>query len=294
MIEVKSYIQRLQEQLRVIEHKTIELIGASTINRFYNVPDSAVIIIAPPFYWGKTDERQKRLQMEILKLYRPWIEHIRLLFNEAPNEISQEIDDIDKFVMRWVQKESSWDIPASIEEAKAVFSKKIRRFFELLEMLESSKHRKVIVVPDTNALIICPDFTVYRKVAGQSNFTMVILPTVLSELDQLKITARDQQFREKVSSVIRRIKGLRSQGSLLEGVTVDKTISVRMEAREPDFDHTLSWLDPSNNDDRLVASILELQRQEPSAVVILCTADINLQNKAEMAHISFVETPDAR
>lgn len=150
--------------------------------------------------------------------------------------------------------------PCHCRRSKAVFLNKIQCFFQLLQMLESSEKREVIVVPDTNALIICPDFAIYHKVAGQQNFTLVILPTVLSELDQLKITARDQQFREKVNSVIRRIKGLRSQGSLLKGVTVNKTVTIRMEAREPSFDHTLSWLDPSNNDDRLVASILELQR----------------------------------
>jgi predicted ribonuclease YlaK len=195
-------------------------------------------------------------------------------------------------VTDWVQKEYTWDVPESVEEAKAVFSRRIQSFVKLLQILESPKQRRIIVVPDTNALISCSDFANYQRVAGQPDFTLVIMPTVLSELDQLKVTARDNGFREKVKSIITRIKGLRVQGSLIEGVIINKTVTVRMEAREPDFGHTLSWLDSGNNDDRIVASILEMQREEPSAVVILSTGDINLQNKAEMAHIPFVEPPD--
>jgi len=91
MVEVKSYTQRLQEQLTVIEHKVMELLDASTIKCFKNDPISN-FLIAPPFYWGKTDERQKNLQIEVLKLYQPWIEHVRLLFKEASNEISIRTD----------------------------------------------------------------------------------------------------------------------------------------------------------------------------------------------------------
>jgi len=174
---------------------------------------------------------------------------------------------------------------------KAIFSQKIKTFVQLLHMLETSKQHTIIVVPDTNALAICPEFSRYAEIAGQASFALVIMPTVLSELDQLKITARDEEFRSRVKSVITRIKGLRNQGSLIDGVTVNRETTVRMEAREPDFRSTLSWLETSNNDDRLIASVLELQRREPSALLILCTSDINLQNKAEMANIPFAEPP---
>lgn len=293
MVPVKSYVQRLQEQMKEIEEKTMELLDASSISHFHNDPYSSIVVIGPTNYWGDTDERQKRLQIEVLKLYRPWIEHIRLLFSGASDEVSKQISETDTFVMHWVQKKSSWDVPASIGEAKSVFSRKIQSFVDLLKMLGFPKQHKIIVVPDTNALALCPDFASYERVAGQPEFALVIMPTILSELDQLKVAARDESFRRKVKSIITRIKGLRAQGSLLKGVTVNKTVSVRMEAREPDFKHSLSWLDSSNNDDRLLASILELQRQEPSAVVILSTSDLNLQNKAEMAYVPFVEPPDA-
>ena len=119
------------------------------------------------------------------------------------------------------------------------------------------------------------------------------MPTVLSELDKLKIVHRDDNFRKKVESVINRIKGYRTQGSLLNGVAVYKTIVIKMIAKEPNFNNTLSWLDKNNNDDRFIASVIEYQVDNPSHRVFLVTSDINLQNKAEMAKLPFFETPNA-
>ena len=291
MVPVKSCAQRLQEQLGCIEQKMMELLDASKIMRFRNDPSSGIVFLGSEYYWGETDDHQKRLQLDLMQLYRPWIEQVRLLLSQAPKEIISKIDETDRFLMSWLQKERSLDIPATTRQAKTIFSQRIQTFAELLHMLEASKQRRIIVVPDTNALAICPEFSRYAEISGQTGFTVVIMPTVLSELDQLKITARDEEFRNRVKSVITRIKGLRNQGSLIDGVTVNREMTVRMEAREPDFRSTLSWLEPGNNDDRLIASVLELQRREPCALLILCTGDINLQNKAEMANIPFAEPP---
>jgi predicted ribonuclease YlaK len=114
----------------------------------------------------------------------------------------------------------------------------------------------------------------------------------LGQLDRLKVVHHDADLKEKVSSVIRRIKGLRQQGNLLHGVTVNKTVTIKMLAAEPNFKETLHWLDPSNEDDRIIASILEIQCNFPTAIVVLVTSDINLQNKAEMANLPFLEPPE--
>ena len=106
--------------------------------------------------------------------------------------------------------------------------------------------------------------------------------------------ARGLQARKgkKVQSIITRLKGLRRQGNMHEGVKVNKVITVKMIAHEPDFKKTLSWLDPTNKDDCIIAATLEVQREEPSSIVVLVTNDINHQNKAEMANLPFIEPPD--
>ena len=82
---------------------------------------------------------------------------------------------------------------------------------------------------------------------------------------------------------------MRKQGSLLNGVKVHKTITVKMIATESDFNNTLRWLDSDINDDRIIAHCFELQRHYPSATVVIVTSDINLQNNAEMADMCYSE-----
>jgi rRNA-processing protein FCF1 len=291
MSEITSYTARLKQDFQKIESQVMELLEISTIKEFRNDPNSGIVFITPPYEWGETNEQQKILQMLLVKKYSDWIEHFRLLFSSASQEINQQIAETQKFITSWIEKESSWEVPSSIESAKSLFHEKVRVFYELLNLLETTGKHEIIVVPDTNSLIAVPDLAQYVSAAGQPKYTVIIVPTVLGELDKLKIIHREPEFRDKVNSVIKRIKGLRTQGSLLAGVTINKTVTVRMIATEPDFDITLKWLDSENTDDKIIASVLEIQKENPSSVVVVATSDINLQNKAEMAGLPFVETP---
>jgi predicted ribonuclease YlaK len=55
--------------------------------------------------------------------------------------------------------------------------------------------------------------------------------------------------------------------------------------------NTLSWLDSSVPDDRIIASVLALQADRPGAAVVLVSSDINLLNKADAALVESAETP---
>jgi len=227
-------------------------------------------------------------------MYLSWIEHLKLLFLDSPASMLQEIKDTDKFINEWIEKESSWSTPRTKEEAKNVFKVNVKPLFTLLDMLEKRDCDDWLIIPDTNAILTCPEIERYSEVISTKDYSVIFTPTVLAELDDLKVKSRDNDFREKVKSVINRIKGWRNQGSLLNGVTVHKTVKVRMLAKEPDFSNNLKWLESSNSDDRIIASVLEIQREFPSSIICLITSDINLQNKAEMANIPFVEPPESR
>jgi predicted ribonuclease YlaK len=162
---------------------------------------------------------------------------------------------------------------------------------QILDVLDLASKGELIVVPDTNALLATTDPVDYRKVTGQDSFVFMLLPTVLGELDRLKIEHRNDVVREKAKKIITRIKGWRNQGSLAGGVVVDKSIVVKASHSEPDMDKTLSWLDADNRDDRIVASVLALQGEYPSAHVILVSDDINLLNKADAALIDTADAP---
>ncbi len=255
-------------------------------NPFYPTGDSVA-----DYCWGQADDEQKKLQTELKKAYTSWFEGFGLLTREAPYTVGKNIETTHKFISRWIDRDSNWGLPTTIPAAKQMFSQKIKTFLDILRLAETANKSVPIVVPDTNAIIAAPDPVQYSQVVGSSEYAFILVPTVLAELDQLKVMHRDPNFRSKVEGVINRIKGWRTQGSTLRGVTVNKTIIVKMIATEPNFEHTLGWLDATNQDDRIIASVLEIQREQPAAKVILVTSDINLQNKAEMANLPFVEPP---
>lgn len=286
---MKSYFDQLSEELNEIDLLFREFLKGISIRQFRNDTYSGVFILTHEFFYN-TDisESQRKQQIALLNKYSQWEEHFNLLTDAMPEDISKEIASGEKDIRELIELKSGWGTKATIDENIQDNTKILDRLKEILRLL--SKEEAVVLIPDTNALILDPDFGAYRNIGGNT-ITILLSPTVLSELDKLKISHRDESFRNKVDSIIRRIKGLRTQGSLINGVIVDKSISIRMSPKEPNFEKTLSWLDLENNDDRIIAFSLECLRDNPAQKVVLVTTDINLQNKAEMAKLPFSEPP---
>ena len=164
---------------------------------------------------------------------------------------------------------------------------------EALANLDDPTEGTFVLIPDTNALILSPAFEAWGF-AGIPAFTILLLPTLLSELDSLKIEHRNPDVRRKANAVIRQIKEYRRRGSLTEGVSVvNGRIALRSVAVEPRADDLLPWLDPACGDDRMLSGCVEAMRMHSRSVLALVTGDINLQNKAEFARVPFIEPPEA-
>jgi hypothetical protein len=85
----------------------------------------------------------------------------------------------------------------------------------------------------------------------------------------------------------------RRRGPLLQGATLAAGISTVMaNPVESKVSDSLPWLDPTNLDDRLLASIIEVMRLNVRASVIVVTRDVNFQNKLEFARVPFVSPED--
>ena len=74
-------------------------------------------------------------------------------------------------------------------------------------------------------------------------------------------------------------------------MTVAGKVRLRLEHREVDASSVLAWLDPSVPDDKIIAAALRLQSDHPAGAVVLITADINLQNKADAIGLPYLEPP---
>jgi hypothetical protein len=286
---MKTFVEHLTTQLDDIKQTMFELLDNSRIKFRRDDHYSNVLIIEPRQYWDSPTAIEQTLQIRLKKSYGLWIETFKLFTENSPEASKRKIDQADKFVINWIEKKSDWGIPNTIPEAKTKFDAEIKFFYDTLILYANNGDKEIIIIPDTNALIQEPDPKSYKTFTASDRFTIIFLPTVLSELDELKIKSSNPDFQKKVKSVISRLKGYRKQGNLIDGVIVEKTIKLKMIASEPNFDRTLSWLDRENNDDRIIASALEIQRDNPSSAVCLVTSDINLQNKTEMARLTYID-----
>ena len=252
--------------------------------------DEVVIVGFPDYWWGERTAEQLNTQLTIKRDYEEWFEVFRSVFSKATDDLDRRIQEADLEFRKWVELGHNYSLRPDPSSNEKELQDDAQPFFDLLTVIETGGPMESVLVPDTNAIISNPDPTQYRAINGDHSFTFLLLPTVIAELDVLKNTHRNPDFREKVHKTITRVKGWRYQGSLLDGVTVDKTITVRAVATEPDMLNTLSWLDKDNKDDRIIASALDVQSSYPNARVVLVTGDINLLNKADLARI---ETADA-
>lgn len=282
-----SYIERLIQQIDDIEPIIDEMLKNSSIY-YHDMNDDAGgfrFVGWDKYFWGDKDEiTQIKAKSKYLKFYQ----NFELLLERAQPNTLRKIGDSNKNILNLIDQNRA---PSSIEVGKIGFINETKTFKEFLDLLKGNEKRTVIV-PDTNSIIQFPEPINYRSISPTEKFDFVILPTVLSELDKHKMTHRSDDFRKKVSSVINRLKGYRKQGNVLEGVIVNKTITVKMVATEPNFNKTLGWLDSENNDDRIIANALELQISFPGDNLIFVTSDINLQNKAQLANLTVLDTDE--
>ena len=283
-----SLVERLQSSLEALTDRIADLIRELPIKRI-DGHSSSVVFVSSDYYWGEASSQQLRVQLEIKRDYEEWFDIIKSVFAKSPDDLSRRIDEADSQLRDWIELKSGW----SMSYDRAANEEKLRAhaksFYEILAILDTTGEAETILIPDTNAIIGEPAPTHYKSIASNETFVFLLLPAVLAELDALKINHRNPDFRKKVNKVITRIKGWRHQGGLREGVTVDRTITVKAIASEPKMDNTLSWLDKNNRDDRIIASVLEVQSTHPKARVVLVTGDINLSNKADVARIETAE-----
>jgi len=252
-----------------------------------------VVYLAPDYYWGELSAEQRAAQLSLKRDYDALSELLAILTCGAPKAFVEQLQDADKEFRIWLElgHSNNWSLSSNRATNEVELRAAARKLEPILDVLDKTGNSKVMLVPDTNSLLAVADPAKYRSVAGNSSFTFMLLPTVLGELDRLKVEHRNDDVREKAKKVITRIKGWRKQGSLMSGVTVDRSITVRAAHSEPDMKATLSWLDANIQDDRIVASVLALQSEQPSACIVLVTGDINLQNKADAALIATAEVP---
>ena len=78
-------------------------------------------------------------------------------------------------------------------------------------------------MPDTNALLYNPVLEAWQF-SDFSCFTIMLTPTVLSELDRLKVEHKNVDIQKRADKLIRQIKEYRRRGLLTDGVPLVKNV----------------------------------------------------------------------
>jgi hypothetical protein len=257
--------------------------------RYCKISYPGVAVVFPDYCWNKCTPEQERERIELQRDYEGFYDILKLLFAKAPEDLRRKLEYADKHFRTWLELQSNWSLHDDMAQNLSDFNNAAKDILDLMAIFSSAPEGETIIVPDTNSLLKCNDPVSYRAAINQGTFTFILLPTVLCELDNLKILHRNPEVREKAEKAITRIKGWKNQGPLSKGVKVDNTIKVKTEHKEPDMENTLPWLDKTVSDDRIIASVLQIQAENATCAVHLITNDINLLNKAEAAFVSAID-----
>ena len=287
-----AFCDRLRAELEQIEALADELLGASQIEYAGARNQSAyIVVVAPDWEFAKPTDEVRRIQMRLVPSFDRWVELFSLLFVDAPPELRSKIDETRGEIREWLTREGSlWGLPSDLGKAHELQHSRFETLGGFLDILPAES-RPPLVVPDTSALVDAHAFDEYPRLTGLDRIEVALVPGVLSELDALKDQGKHQLIRDKARAAGNAIKALRLKGRLLDGVAVDEDVMVFSRPVEPDFKSLPRHLDPASPDDRILGAALELQRDRPRGAVILLTGDVNLQTKAELVDLPFIELP---
>ncbi len=282
--EMSHELQMLLEDI-LLNHSSIYL---------WNKPSDSVAVISVygNYAYKELKEEGRQLQAKLLEKYRCFYALISVLLKGQPKDTLRELSQVNKVIIPIIEQSHTWC--KTTQEALERAIQALLTHLILLNRLYDPSAGEATYVPDTNALLYNTKLEDW-EFSETPKFTIALLPTVLSELDSLKVNHRNEDVRKKAEKLIRMIKEYRRRGKLTTGVTLVKGKSqIQALAIEPTMKESLPWLDSNNNDDRLLAGVIEVIRSRPRSPVIEVSRDINFQNKAEFANIPFVEPPEHR
>ncbi|OMB93227.1 PIN domain-containing protein [Mycobacterium colombiense] len=289
----QSYTERLAAELNAIAGAYADILTASDIEYVNpNRADSRVRFVgAPDWGWVDSDDQLESARMTLLRQLREWAPRFRLLFPHPTPQVAERLNEGIFHLERWLVRGGGWDhdIPQSIDAAQDKIRATVADLNALTRLLPSDDYPVRLVV-DTNALIDNPDVAAYTGEIGRK-YVAHLLPVVLREIDDLKRAGRTEALRNDARRAERRLKGIRSNGDVREGIRVAGDVIAKFEHVEPRSEDLPDWLDMSVPDDRFVAAALLLQSEHPGSAIYVATSDINMQTKLSAVGLPFVEPP---
>jgi predicted ribonuclease YlaK len=281
-----SYKQSLIKRFKEFEDRAVSLLEKSSIGPSVNI-NSSVFLLGAHYPWSGLSQATKLMQTDIYNEYRHLIDIGKTVLAKSLPENKKRYEQECRTILEMIEQTNlTWY--KTIQEAMKALKESVNIQIEAMNSVHGRLGVGSLLIPDTNVFIKNPNIHEYRII---ERCNIVILPSVLSELDKLKIEHSNANVRKKANIAIRNIKEYRRRGSLFGGVKITDNIAAFSIAAEPKFEGKPGWLDPNNQDDRFLASCFEVASNYPDSEIAIMTSDINMQNKAEFAFFDYLD-PD--
>lgn len=140
------------------------------------------------------------------------------------------------------------------------------------------KHEKVFVFLDTNIFLEYQEFTQidWRTVTGRQEVCLVVTRINMQELDDFKYDPKSQRRQRRSRKISKKILDiLQASGNLETEIPERPGVSLRYLTSFPNTEN-FPELRQNNNDDQMIASILEFKTSNPeikTESIVLITAD---------------------
>lgn len=279
----KSYSQLIDEELLIFEDKFLGFIGTLSIKSHNKIYSTEMT-----HRFNEFDEQQHRKSTELKDSYDKWYNKFKIIYQNEYPKVMQQINGVNRDFQVFFNDTCLFLAEATIHDTIVKFKDRLKIYHDYLHKL-IIVNPEIILVPDANVLIDFPNIDTYCDFLNKHKCSVILVPTMLSELDTLKISHREKEMREKTRHVINKIEKFSENGNLLEGIIINDKLTIKSIAQEPSFKNTLTWLDQNNKDDRFIASVLEIQCNNPKSATIIVTMDINMRNKANLATIPVIK-----
>ncbi len=149
----------------------------------WNPPDSCIISLCN-YGFQELSDAGRQLQARLIEDYRHFAALVSLLLKAQPAETLQALKQANDILKDTIELQHTWH--ASTQEVLDSALEALRTEMSLLNRLYDSSSGRVVVVPDTNAVLYHPQVESW-SFTDVSEFTIALLPSVLSELDALKV-----------------------------------------------------------------------------------------------------------
>ena len=125
----------------------------------------------------------------------------------------------------------------------------------------------------------------WRGLLGSDELTLVVVPTVLGEIEDKKFDPRGH-IKQRAREISSKFREITKGKSLPNGITVEFM-------HLPDkIDYNLNGLKEYSSDDKIISETLVLINQEPKEEICLVTADLGVELKAKTRGINVISPPE--